>query len=275
VRLLLRTLFWRPLCRRPLRFLVTVVGVAIGIAAVVATMLASRAAVASLREGVEAIAPPAALEVTRPGGVDEAWLRLQPVAGEAVIGPVIEEIALLPSLGDAVRVLGVDPLLAAALASEPGRPAGQVIAQVLRGEGVLLPSPLSRRLGGPRELTVSVRTRRITLPVAGTFTPDRLASVWQSVVVIDVALAQELFGRVGRLDRIELRPRPPTAVTALAARVRSLLPGDARVEEPAARAPPAAWCGRSVQPDRASGIAGGRWGLSPPRSPPRWCSGVP
>jgi putative ABC transport system permease protein len=237
VRLLLRTLLWRPLRRRPLRFLVTVVGVAIGIAAVVATVTSSRAAVASLREGVEAIAPPAGLEVTRPGGVDEAWLaRLRPVAGEAVIAPVVEEIALLPSLGDAVRVLGVDPLLGGAFASgglEP--PAPEVIERVLRGEGALLPSPLARRLGNPRELTIAVRARRIVLPVAGTFTPGHLASAWQSVVVVDVALAQELFGRVGRLDRIELQPRTAAAVAPLAARVRPLLPGDARIEEPAAR----------------------------------------
>jgi putative ABC transport system permease protein len=237
VRLLLRTLLWRPLRRRPLRFLVTVVGVAIGIAAVVATVSASRAAVASLREGVEAIAPPAGLEVTRPGGVDETWLeRLRPVADEAVIAPVVEEIALLPSLGDAVRVLGVDPLLGTAFAGggdEP--PSPEVIERVLRGEGVLLPAPLARRLGGPRELTIAVRARRITLPVAGTFTPERLASAWRSVVVVDVALAQELFGRVGRLDRIELRPRPAAAIAPLTARVRSLLPGDARIEEPAAR----------------------------------------
>jgi putative ABC transport system permease protein len=237
VRLLLRTLLWRPLRRRPLRFLVTVAGVAIGVAAVVATVSASRAAVASLREGVEAITPPAALEVTRPGGVDEAWLeRLRPLAGEAVIAPVIEEIALLPELGDAVRVLGLDPLLGGALVGGAGGlPAQAALERVLRGEAVLLPEALARRLGGPREVTLAVRARRVTLPVAASFRPRRLAGAWESVVVVDVALAQELFGRVGRLDRIELQPRAGTTAGPLVARARALLPADARVDEPAAR----------------------------------------
>jgi putative ABC transport system permease protein len=236
VRLLLRALLWRPLRRRPLRFLVTVAGVAIGVAAVVATVSASRAAVASLRDGVEAIAPPAVLEVTRPGGVDEAWLeRLRPVAGDAVIAPVIEEIALLPALGDAVRVLGVDPLVGSVVGGAGEPPSVAAVERVLRGGAVLLPEPLDRRLDSPGEVTLSVRARRVTLPVAATFRPARLAGAWASVVVVDVALAQELFGRVGRLDRIELIPRPGADATLLAERARALLPADARIERPATR----------------------------------------
>jgi len=45
--MLLRTFFLRPVRRRPLRFLITIAGVAAGIAAVVATISASQAAVAS------------------------------------------------------------------------------------------------------------------------------------------------------------------------------------------------------------------------------------
>ena len=39
-----RTLWLRPLLRNPIRFVATVAGVAVGVAAVVATRLASRAA---------------------------------------------------------------------------------------------------------------------------------------------------------------------------------------------------------------------------------------
>ena len=45
-----RALFLRPLVRRPWRFLVTVIGVAVGVAAVVSTVAASRAAIASFAE---------------------------------------------------------------------------------------------------------------------------------------------------------------------------------------------------------------------------------
>ncbi|MBZ5587261.1 MAG: ABC transporter permease [Acidobacteriia bacterium] len=252
--MLLRTFFLRPVLRRPLRFVTTVIGVAAGIAAVVATVAASRAAVASLREGVNEVAGRARLEVTAPAGLPEELLgRLLPLTGDAVVVPVIEEIALLPALGDAVRVLGVDLLVdtqvrdvepdAAVLAS------GRAANMLLVGSGVLLPQRLAERLavrpGDPLE--ISIRARRRTLTVAGTFAPRRFASVWDRVLIVDIALAQELFGKVGRLDRIELVPRPGITEARLTAAARLLLPVDVTVEQPRARAAAASRMVRALQ----------------------------
>ncbi|HVN30536.1 MAG TPA: FtsX-like permease family protein [Thermoanaerobaculaceae bacterium] len=240
--MLLRTFFLRPVRRRPLRFLTTVLGVAAGIAAVVATISSSQAAVASLREGVTEIAGRTRLEVTAPAGVPEDLLgTLRPLAGDAVVVPVIEEIALVPALGDAVRVLGVDPLLDAQvrtleISAESGTPL-EVAREMLAGRGVLVPAPLAARLGLKvgDVFEVSVRARRESLTVAGVFTPKRFASAWDRVLIVDVALAQEMFGRVGRVDRIELVPRRGVTLGRLAESARTLLPPDVRVEEPAER----------------------------------------
>ncbi len=212
--MILSALVLRPARRAPLRFLATVAGVAIGVASVVATVLASRAAVASLSEGVEAIAGPVALEVRRPGGVDEGALgRLAEFGDRVLLAPVIEELAELPALGDLVRVLGIDLLL------DPGtrgvRPLGreagprELPREALLGAGVLLPAELARELaaGEGDALELLARTRRVELILAGTFEPERFPSAWRRVVLIDVALAQELFGRLGSLDRIEVLPR--------------------------------------------------------------------
>ncbi|OFV82529.1 MAG: hypothetical protein A2Y78_06785 [Acidobacteria bacterium RBG_13_68_16] len=240
--MLLRTFFLRPVRRRPLRFVTTVVGVAAGIAAVVATISASQAAVASLREGVAEIAGRARLEVTAPAGVPEQLLgRLRPISGDALVVPVIEEIALVPTLGDAVRVLGVDLLVDAQvrtleLSAKDGTPL-VVAHRMLTGRGVLVPASLASRLAlrAGDELAVSVRARRETLTVAGVFTPTRFASAWDRVLVVDVALAQELFGRQGRIDRIEIVPRSGVDEAGLAAWARRLLPPSVRVEAPAER----------------------------------------
>jgi putative ABC transport system permease protein len=239
---LLRTFFLRPVRRRPLRFVTTVVGVAAGIAAVVATISASQAAVASLREGVAEVAGRARLEVTAPAGVPEDLLgRLRPLSGDALVVPVIEEIALVPALGDAVRVLGVDLLVDAhvrtlELSAEGGTPMA-VAARMLSGRGVLVPASLAKRLTlrVGDDLAVSVRARRETFTVAGIFTPKRFASAWDRVLIVDVALAQEMFGRQGRIDRIELVPRGGVSEAALAADARDLLPPEVRVEAPAER----------------------------------------
>jgi hypothetical protein len=111
-RVVLKALLWRPLRRRPWRFLVTVLGVATGVAAVVATVASSRAAVRAFAEGVEEVAGAIRVEVTRPGGLPASLLgALRPLAGDAVVVPVVEEVARLVELGDGVRVLGVDLLV--------------------------------------------------------------------------------------------------------------------------------------------------------------------
>jgi len=239
---LLRTFFLRPVQRRPLRFVTTVLGVAAGVAAVVATISASQAAVASLREGVAEVAGRARLEVTAPSGVPEQLLgRLRPLSGDALVVPVIEEIALVPTLGDAVRVLGVDLLVDSQvrtleLSPQTGTPL-VVAHRMLSGRGVFVPASLAGRLrlSVGDDLAISVRARRETLTVAGTFTPRRFASAWDRVLVVDIAVAQEMFGRVGRIDRIELVPRSGVSEAALAASARRLLPPEVRVEAPAER----------------------------------------
>lgn len=254
--MLLRALWLRPTRRRPLRAAVTVLGVAIGVAAVVSTLLASRAAVASLGSDVERIAGAARLEVTRPGGVAlEDLARLAPLADEALLAPVVEGAALAPELGDLVRILGVDLLVDGAVRQvglgglEPGAEdaggGGPPVAfdTMLLGRGAAIGAGLARTLGLSvgDELELVVQAKRVRLEVAALLTPETFASAWDRVVLVDLALAQELYGRLDRVDRVELVPRTghgddgsdrePSAEVeaALAARAAALLPTGYRV----------------------------------------------
>jgi len=237
--MVLRTLFWRPLRRRPWRFLVTVLGVAAGVAAVIATVASSRAAVRAFSEGVEEVAGEARIEVTRPGGVPVSLLGvLRPLAGDAVVVPVVEEVTLMVELADGVRVLGVD-----LLADAEVRPAldteelADRVVDALTGRGVFLSDALARRLGiEPGDsVTLSARTRPEVVEVVSVYSSDRLAAVWERVVLMDVALAMELFGRGDRVDRIELAPRAGVAADTLRRRLGELLPDGYEVAPPARR----------------------------------------
>ncbi len=238
----LRALLLRPLLRRPWRFLVTVAGVATGIASVVATVAASRAAVASLTEGVVEVAGRTRFEISRTGGVDEDLLtRLLPAMDDMVIVPVIEELALQPALGDAVRVLGLElPVDRLVRDLDVGdATAGETALEtVLVRDGVLLPRSLADRLQlAPGDtFGLSVRSRPVQLTVAATFTPDRFASAWDRVVVMDVAAAQELFGRGRLVDRIEATPRRGVDDAAAETLLRSLVPAGTTVAPPDRRA---------------------------------------
>ena len=84
--MILKALLFRPLMRRPWRFLVTVAGVATGVAAVISTVAASRAAVASFAKGIEEVAGITRLEMTRPGGLPEGLVvEAAPVAVRAQV----------------------------------------------------------------------------------------------------------------------------------------------------------------------------------------------
>lgn len=239
--MILRTLALRPALRRPLRLLVTVAGVAAGVAAMVATVAASRAAVWTMRAGVVEVAGEESLELTAPGGVPTALLeRLRPLAADARLSPVLEEVALLPGTGEPVKVLGLDLLTADALADMPPLPRAELDLEALLGRGgVLLPELVARRLdlAPGDELVLTARSRPQEVPVAGVFTPRRAASAWSHTVIMDVAAVQELFGRHGYLDAVRLTPRPGVTMEALRARLTpEMVPPPVAVGAPRPRA---------------------------------------
>ena len=242
---MIAALWLRPLWQRPARSLGTVAGVAVGVASVVSTALASRAAVASMTGDVEAMAGGAQLEVTRPGGLPLAELALlAPIAGDAFLAPVVEGSALLQREDggtELVRLLGIDALTGGGhdrWTLDPGpRPEAAAFADFLMGRGALLTRSAAERRGlvPGSELVLTVQSRRVTLTVAALFEPERFASTWERVVVVDVALAQELLGKRDIVDRVELEPRHELDLAALAARVEALLPEGTRVAPPSTR----------------------------------------
>jgi putative ABC transport system permease protein len=225
--MILRALFLRPLLRAPLRFLATLLGISAGVAAFVATLAANRAALASLREDTRALAGEAQLEIASPAGVPASALALlRPLAADAQILPVIEELVLEPKSGAVLRLLGVDPLLDARAHSFAGEAqAGDLARRTLRGEGVWIAAPLARTLqlepGG--RLEVEARGRLFELELLGTLPPELGSGPFATAIVADLALAERISGRQGRLDRIELLPRPGVAPEELEARAKTLV----------------------------------------------------
>jgi putative ABC transport system permease protein len=256
--MIVRALFWRPSLHRPLRFLMTILGVAAGVAAVVATLASSRAALASLRQGVTELAGGAALEIARPGGLDERDLgRLQRIAADAWIAPVIEEVALSTALHDSVRLFGVDPLvdgrvrdLGPAMREKLSvENAQSSFLALLQGKGAWISETLAHDLGlhAGDVLELDVRSRPKKVAILGTFPASEGSGALDRIVVVDIALAQELAGRIGQLDRIELVPKKGANLDELRARALALLAEGATVSAPSARAADAAGMVRSLE----------------------------
>ena len=156
--------------------------------------------------------------------------------------------------GRAFTVLGVDPFAEAPfrpyLDTADGRsgadgrsardPLGPVAALVTRPGAVLVARPTARDLGlavGDR-LNVRVAGARRALTVTGILEPADPASAraLDGLLVTDIATAQEIFGAIGRLSRIDLIASDDDAGRVFIDRIARALPPGAELVAAGARA---------------------------------------
>jgi putative ABC transport system permease protein len=239
-----------PLRSNALRALVTLVAVALGVAIGLAIDLANATAVASFQSSVNVVSNKVNLQVLGVGrGFDErAIVRVQDVPGVTYASPTIEDALTVgakpgdPFSGEILRVLGVDllrPLPGADAASEasPGGVAPQTADPwvLVNAHGAFASAPLAERLRWHAGDTVHALSgdRDVTLRVAGII-PRGTVGIDSSVVFVDVATAQELFGKIGLLDRIDLVVEPAQLASVERA-VAAVIPPGARAIRPKTR----------------------------------------
>ncbi len=236
-----------------LRAVVTLVAVGLGVAIAVAIELANSTAVASFASSVDVVAAHVNLQVLGVGrGFDErTLLRLRGLSGVTYASPAIEDSIVVgarpgdPFSGDILRVLGLDllaplPRDASAGVAEPGgydadlqRGPDPYVLVAARGAIV------SRRLADRYGLRVGsalpalAGDRPVRLRVAAIL-PVGTPGLDTSVVLVDIVTAQELFGKIGRLDRIDLIV-DGARVAQMQREVASLIPPGTRAIEPKVR----------------------------------------
>jgi putative ABC transport system permease protein len=232
---LLRRSGRRYLRRHPWLLALSLLGVTLGVAVVTAIDLASESARRAFTLGAETLSGRASHHIVAgPAGIDErlyAGLRL---AGHRGLVPVVEGYLQLP--GRTLQLLGVDPLVEAP-AGRPGS-RGANLTALLTEPGALL---LSRATGAALGLepgagfTASAGGRQRALHLAGWLeAADPVqARALDGLAVADIATAQELLGRQGRLSRIDV-VLPAAARAAGLARLATALPPGVRLE-PAGR----------------------------------------
>jgi len=231
--------------QHPTQLALTALGVALGVAVVVAVHLAVRSSRAAFRASVETVAGRATHVVTpASGGLDERLIRhIRVDLGIDRAAPIVEGYATSAALpGRVLRVLGVDPFSEAPFRAwaVDGSVGLDVARFVTAADGVMLPAGTAAGAGvrAGDTLPVSVNGRPWTLRVAGLVDPkDALTSEGvRDLLLVDIATAQTILGMTGRLSRIDLWLPDDEAGRQELARVRSVLPPDARLEPAGARA---------------------------------------
>ncbi len=236
---------WRHQLGHPLQLALTVAGVSLGVAVVVAMDLAIESSRASFRLSAATVAGAATHQVVAgtSGIPDEVFSRIRLEAGLRASAPIVEGWVESPALpGESIRLLGVDPF-----SELPFRPylsagGGGLDASPLLTEpgGVALSKETAARAGVDvgGALPVLVTGSPHTLRVVGTVDPDDDLSrrATESLLIVDVSEAQRLLSLDGRISRIDLRLPEGPAGDSLIVVVQGLLPPEATVVEAGTRA---------------------------------------
>ncbi|HSF40418.1 MAG TPA: ABC transporter permease [Thermoanaerobaculia bacterium] len=253
---ILRRSSLRYLVRHPWQMGLAVLGVALGVAVVVSIDLANASARQAFTLSTEAVTGRTTHQVTGgPEGLpDEAFRRLVIEAGMDRAAPVVEDyVTIREAPGRPSRVLhllGVDPFSEGPfrpyLAGAPeggSREAGTNVdlAPLLTRPGAgVLAAATAREMGLRPGDSFSVRSggAEKTVELVGTLEPEdeNTRRALADILVMDVAAAQELLGRVGRLDRIDLIVSEGEAGERLLERAGAVLPPGAQILPAGSRA---------------------------------------
>ncbi len=218
--------------RHPWLLVLALLGVALGVAVVTAIDLASESARRAFTVGAETLTGRATHRlVAGPEGLDERLYAELVLAGERGLAPVVEGYLQLPDR--TLQLLGIDPLADGPI----GRPGGGDVAllPLLAEPGALL---LARATGVALGVASGDRMRGYAggrerqFYVAGWLEPaDAVqARAIEGLAVADLATAQELLGRHGRLSRIDA-VLPEAGRAATLRRLAAALPPGVRIED--------------------------------------------
>ncbi len=238
----------RYLLRHPWQIGLCILGVALGVAVVVAIDLANVSASRAFALSTESVAGRASHQIRGgPTGLDEdLYRRLRSELGLRAVAPVVEGYVVAPQLGArTLQLLGIDPLAEAPFRSYLGGPDGAVtdgsasldLTRLLIEPGaVVLADSLALQYGLALNdlFTVRVGDQALELRVAGLLNPndDLSRRALEGLIIADIATAQEILGSVGRLSRIDLiLPADASGVDPPeATAIRGILPPGAVLE---------------------------------------------
>lgn len=202
--------------RRFLQSLLFVVGVALGVAMVIAIDLANASASRAFALSTESITGRASHQIsgTVAGVPTEVYRALRLDLGLRDSAPIVSDFVRAPALGDSpLRLLGVDPF-----AEPPFRGYLEVIevegagsafdalnAFIAEPNSVLISRTLAERFGITAGDSFTL-TSGASLRVVGVLQPGDAVSAQalDDLLLTDVATAQEIIGQPGRLTRIDL-----------------------------------------------------------------------
>jgi putative ABC transport system permease protein len=241
--MILRALVLRPILREGMRTTLTILGIAVGVAVVVAIALSNQSALRAFQESVEAVAGRANYQIVSDAGLSEdVLLALEPFWARGVrFAPVIDVEGVTEPSQQPIRLLGVDLLSDlhfrdyryASVVTSAHESAATYLS-LFGSNSIIVPASFAREhalhLGSP--LTLDIRGVRRTMVVRGLLEARGPATAFNGAIAIaDIAVTQAAFGMEGRLTRIDLIVPDESLIPS----IMRVIPASARLERPSRR----------------------------------------
>ncbi|SFB73541.1 FtsX-like permease family protein [Collimonas sp. OK412] len=226
LRTLARWLLLGELRAHPVRALVAIAAIALGVALGYAVDLINGAAFNEFSAAARSLSGQSDLQLRGVQGTfDEAvYPQLAKRQGVAIASPVLELNVTLPGKTGALKVLGIDTFRAARITpdligmADSGSP-----FDTLADDAIFL-SPAAQQWLQVRPgqmLALRNGTASVSLRVAGGLAGARAG---QRIAVMDIGAAQWRFGRIGQLSRIDLKLQPDVNREAFRRALQAELP---------------------------------------------------
>ena len=226
-------LILRPLADEPVRTLLTLFAVALGVGVVIAIDLAGQSAAGSFQSSVESLAGKSDLTITATGGLDEQVLgKLVQLPYAFDFSPRVEDFAFLNGKGEALPFIGLD-LIAHGNGGEQelkGRNLATATGRLAAGDPIWVGNGLGLRAGDRARLLINDTLHLFTVA-------DVLPAVEgrNHVIVADIGVAQQATRKQGKLDSIDVRMPPGESPEYWQRILQKELPATVTVEPQGAR----------------------------------------
>lgn len=234
----------RYISRRFLQSLLFVLGVALGVAMVIAIDIANGSAKQAFNLSTESITGKATHQIVAGsnGLPDEVYRQVRVDLGIRASAPLVTEYVRGVGLGEQpLRLLGIDPFAEAPFRSYFGQTQNQGVNRLgfddltrflTEPNTVLINQTLADRFNvqAGDTITLQAGTRQIGVQVVGLLqAEDRVsAQALDDLILTDIATAQEIVGMPGRLSRIDLI-LPANNNQTILDQITALLPAGAQV----------------------------------------------
>ncbi len=228
---------------RPARTILTTLGVAFGIALFVAISIINQSTRDSLRENVDSVAGKAKITISAgPTGIAEEKLELvKAVPGVKHAVPMVEARAFFDGArkqDESIYVLGVDLLQESAV-----RTYKATDQKIIEDPLIFLNQPDSivvtkkfaelRNLGIDSKLPLATANGTKVFTIRGLLEPEGAARAFGgSLAVMDIDGARVSFGKVGKVDRIDIVPEAGASADALITTLKAKLGTGFTIERP-------------------------------------------